>query len=171
MFCANCGKEIGEGHQFCQNCGAPLSAAGPRQTSASFGADSSSAAATPQRSLSSGFKTWLWIVMAVSGVKIIMDIADMGSGIASIGLFGNIIINILMIYGCWSVMFRFKKSGIRMIKVISVIGLVMVGISVVAFMMLGSLAADGSLIAILYWICVFVVTEKLAKAQGGGIFE
>lgn len=96
-----------------------------------------------EKSVSTGLKVWLWIIIVLSGLNALTNLRDIVSSPVSTVI--NLALNAIYIYACVLIMFQMKKFGLKLMVIIATIQAVL---AVLAFVLVGLLggAALGSMV-------------------------
>lgn len=125
-----------------------------------------------EKSVSTGLKVWLWIVMVLNGIETISSLLQIGD--SPLSAIWGAVVSALMIYACVLIMFKMKKLGFKIMVIITVINAVVsVVIAVVAGLAAGAIAGSaavgiaggliGAVILVLFSAILPLVTYLLMK--------
>lgn len=130
-----------------------------------------------EKTISTGLKVWLWIVLVLNALGLVENLLSFGSaGVLSILI--NIVLGAAMIYACVALLFQYKKLGFQLILIVSAVKAVVAVINVIyiavtlgaMFSGAGGLATllagvGGTILAVLLAAVVPLITWLLIKNQ------
>lgn len=96
-----------------------------------------------ERSVSTGLKVWLWILIVLDGISAAGSLMQIGDSVFN-ALWG-VASNAIMIYACVLIMFQRKKLGFKIMVIMTAIGAVVsVVLAVVGGMAAGAIAGNAA---------------------------
>lgn len=115
-----------------------------------------------EKSISTGLKVWLWIVIVLNGLSVISNLTKIGSN--PFGSIVSIVLEAVMIYACIMIMFQMKKLGFKLMvimavvnAVFSVIASVIGGIAAGAITGSAAVGIAGGVIAAIFTIIIAAI--------------
>lgn len=88
-----------------------------------------------EKSVSTGLKVWLWIIIVLNGLSAVGSLFSIGN--APLSSILSVVLNAVMVYACIMILFQMKKLGFKLMCIIAVVNAI---VSIVMTLVIGAAA-------------------------------